>query len=387
VSTNTVLRDSALSRLTNAQLAAWRHIETSAGNRQGEALADALRTLRDYGCSAEMYEAAADGIRRHARVVVHFHPDRIGIKTSTVAEALLTDGQYRSQFETGLSSGSLTAFPGGPRDTWEETLFGGHYHRPGVSISERPKYGALELVRYPDGPWPRFGSCYMVLKREFAWRTSFTYAGSEQPDAADRMGTLDQIAAVLAPLLDEVKHGALARIPWPPFVVPTLGVRRLTVPALLDLLAVDLAKPHIHPSNGAPGRVLDTGIEAQVHGPIDLARDVERLVVDPSFAGTPTGGHLNELARKYGLPIDWHPGFRLEAREVPAEFRGPAIPRLAQRIAADDVINAAVVGAAQRSLRLQPDEWLGWGEYADILQYLKQLWHVLVHYGRPEIQH
>jgi hypothetical protein len=140
------------------------------------------------------------------------------------------------------------------------------------------------------------------------------------------------------------------------------------------------------PSTGVPGRVLDTGIEAQVHGPIDLECDVERLVVDPSFASTPTGDHLNELARKYGLPIDWHPGFCLEAREVPADFRGPAIPKLAQRIAAGGIVDAAVVGAAQRSLQLRPDEWLGWGDRADILQHLKQIWHVLVHYGRPEIQ-
>jgi hypothetical protein len=381
-----ILRDSALARLTNAQLAAWHHVETSVGKRQGEALAAVLRTLGSYGCSAKMYDAVADAIRRHARVIVHFHPDRIGIKTSTVAEALLTDGQYRSQFETGLSSGSLTAFPGGLRDTWENSLFGGAYHRPGVSLNERPKYGALELVRYPDGPWPRFGSCYMVLKQVVSWRTSFTFSGSEQPDAANRLGTIDQIAAVLVPLLDEVRNGALAQIPWPPFVAPTLGVGHLTVPALLDLLTVDLAKPRMSPPTGLPGRVLDTGIEAQVHGPIDLECDVELLVVDPSFAGTPTGDHLHELARKYGLLIEWHPGFCLEAREVPAEFRGPAIPKLAQRIAAGGIVNAGVVGAAQRSLQLRPDEWLGWGDRADILQHLKQIWHVLVHYGRPQIR-
>ena len=34
-------------------------------------------------------------------------------------------------------------------------------------------------------------------------------------------------------------------------------------------------------SNGA-GRVLDTQIEAQVHGPIDLHQDVELLVADPA---------------------------------------------------------------------------------------------------------
>ena len=49
------------------------------------------------------------------------------------------EGVYRNQFETGLSSGSLSAFPGGARDTWESALFGGAYHTDGVTASERPK--------------------------------------------------------------------------------------------------------------------------------------------------------------------------------------------------------------------------------------------------------
>ena len=68
-----------------------------------------------------------------------------------MAEALLEEGIYRNQFETGISAGGLSAFAGGPRDTWERTLFGGAYHTDDVTASERPKYGALELVRYSDG--------------------------------------------------------------------------------------------------------------------------------------------------------------------------------------------------------------------------------------------
>ena len=124
---------------------------------------------------------AMECVRVHARVVVHFHPDRFGHKLTTVAEALLAEGVYRNQFETGLSSGSVSAFSGGARDTWENTLFGGAYHTEGVTDSERPKYGALELVRYPDGPIPRFGSCYFVLRPGVSMRTSFTFAGQRRP--------------------------------------------------------------------------------------------------------------------------------------------------------------------------------------------------------------
>ena len=68
---------------------------------------------------------------------------------------------------------------------------------------------------------------------------------------------------------------------------------------------------------------------------------------------------------------------------MPSEFRGPAIPELAQRIAGDGVTDAAVIGAAQRSLRFSPDGWRELGFPDDILEHLKQLWHILVHHGSP----
>lgn len=341
------------------------------------------QVLRDVCCSQRLFDVSMDAVRRHARVVVHFHPDRIGAKPLTVAEALLEDGQYRSQFETALSSGSLTAYAGGLRDEWERTLFGNAYHGHEATVGERPKYGALELIRYPDGPWPRFGSCYLVLRPDVARRTSFTFSGSEQPDASERMGTIECLDGLMGPLLAEVASGAGAQMPWPPYMAPTLGVENLTVFGLLERLSNELPAPRSDPSVGAPGRVLDTGIEAQVHGPIDLNKDVERLVADPAFRTTRTGHWLNQLCRRHGIGLDWHCGFQLAAPDVPEHFRGPAVSKLAQRIAGSGVIDAAVIGAAERSLRLRPQEWKDCGAVEDTLQHLKQLWHVLVQYGTP----
>jgi hypothetical protein len=60
------------------------------------------------------------------------------------------------------------------------------------------------------------------------------------------------------------------------------------------------------------------------------------------------------------------------------------MPLLAQRIAGKDgTLTAAVIGAAEASLRKQPDSWQEWGNQEVALQHLKQLWHVLVHYGLP----
>ena len=60
------------------------------------------------------------------------------------------------------------------------------------------------------------------------------------------------------------------------------------------------------------------------------------------------------------------------------------MPRLAQRIAGEDgLIDAAVIGTAEASLHHHPEVWRDWGSREEVLQHLKQLWHVLVHYGVP----
>jgi hypothetical protein len=165
--------------------------------REREAVSSAYlaEVLHRSGSEISSYRAAMECVRLHARVAIHFHPDRLGTTRVPVAQALLQEGIYRNQFETGLSTGGLSAFPGGARDGWERSLFGGAYHASGVSDSARPKYGALELVRFADGPIPRFGSCYFVMRPTVSSRTSFTFAGSEDPRATERLGTLDRARA------------------------------------------------------------------------------------------------------------------------------------------------------------------------------------------------
>jgi hypothetical protein len=380
-----IKKDMSLSlqtRLSPSQRAALDHIEEAVRREEMPARKRVADLLRHADCDAVEYSQALGCVRIHARVVLHFHPDRFGLKSATVAQALLEDGAYRNQFETGLSSGSLSAFPGGERDVWEKALFGGAYHAQGATNAERPKYGALELVRFPDGPIPRFGSCYLVLRPDVAERTSFTFMGSEDPRATERLGTIGRMDAIMAALFAEIEAGGMATPPWPPFRTPTLGVPGLTIPRLLDLVR-KLSELRKDPAKGEPGRVLDTTIEAQVHGPVELGRDVELLVADPAFIPTPTGAVLIDLSRRYKIPLQWHPGFWLAVRDVPDDFRGPAMPRLAERIAGrDGTLDAAVIGRAAASLHKEPDGWQDWSSRSDALQHLKQLWHVLVHFGR-----
>ena len=130
--------------------------------------------------------------------------------------------------------------------------------------------------------------------------------------------------------------------------------------------------------------MLDTQIEAQVHGPVDLHQDVELLVADPAFAETATGTILRELASQYGIPLRWHCGFRLPVARCSRRFSwaGDAASRATDR-GPDGMLDAAVIGNAEASLHEQPDAWRDWGSHAEALQHLKQLWHVLVHYGSP----
>ena len=135
--------------------------------------------------------------------MLHFHPDRFGRKPVSAAESLLSEGVYRNQFETGLSSGSTTGFPDGERDIWERALFGSVSGRSGWWLQNDPnmdQYGSAELVLFPDGTVPRFWVVLFRAPRRVA-RTSITFMGSEDSHDADRTGTLATPHAVMGAAL------------------------------------------------------------------------------------------------------------------------------------------------------------------------------------------
>jgi len=352
------------------QSLAIRHVEVCARSRADDARREIGDVLRMSNLPWEAYEDALSSIRANARVALHFHPDRPAADGRSVAESLLEDGMYRSQFDTGISNGSVSAYPGGARDLWERKLFGGAYHREGAANAERPKYGALDLLSHPDGPAPRFGSCYLLLAPGVSRRCTFTYLDSHQDP--DEKGTLDEFDDVMAALLRDafLEEGAL-------------GERPLTPRRLLNRLKNGLGKPRPDPSSRSARRNLNAYIEAQVHGAVSLSDDADVLVADPSFRGTDAGRTLERLASLHSLDLRWHRGFELRADRVPADFRGPGMPSLAGRIARNGRVDAAAIGAAAFDLKRNPEAWSDRGSYGEVLQELKYLWHVLVRYGQP----
>jgi hypothetical protein len=298
---------------------------------------------------------APAGVLERARITVSFHPDRLAGQL-TVAELLDRDGVYRSQFETGISNGGLSAYAGGDRDRWEQRMFPGAY--PSEQTAGRPVYGGLNLAGHVDGASPRFGSCHLRLTAAAGDRATFSHGDSFTEPTV--FGTMDTFGAIWGALLDEVTRTGKA-----------LGLSAPSADEWVAALGVPRAEA---------GRALDDYVEAQVHGGILLAADVDAVVADPSFRATVTGEHLERLAPR----VEWHPGFVLAPEEVPAELKGPEIPVLAAHLAQryrTDRIDAALLGRAARSVVRSPGEWAGFERPA---QQLKYLWHILVVVGRAD---
>ncbi len=110
---------------------------------------------------------------------------------------------------------------------------------------------------HPDGPAPRFGSCYFLLSTEVSQRCTYTYLDSHQEP--EEKGTYEGFDLILAALMRDVFYSNFA-----------IGERNLTVQKLIDHMHVNLEKPFQNPSNQEPNRNLDHYIEAQVHGDISL---------------------------------------------------------------------------------------------------------------------
>ena len=249
------------------------------------------------------------------RVTVNFHPDRWA-GSKLVVEALAVDGVYLSQFVTGTSGGGLTAYPGGDRWRWESRMFGSAYD--GADGRARPVYGTLNFRRKPVGGGPRFGSAHLRLNGAALARATFCYPDSHL-EPAD-FGTADRMSLIELALADRQDD-------------------------------------------------LDDYVEAHVHGTVRLDRDVEALVLDPSYRGTA----VEAAARRLPCPVEWHPGFRLSVtalRRHP-DYRGRQYVELGGRLAVDGHLTPRIIGDAARTGRYDP-------------QALKRVWHYVARFGSPE---
>lgn len=286
-------------------------------------------------------DAPDRSVLARAVLTVTFHPDRPARDGRTAAEALADDGVYRTQFETGVSSGGLDEVLAGARRRWEQAMFDGAYDD--ASPAERPRYGGLDLLPHPDGACPRFGSTHLRLRPHVLSRATFSWGDSVLLPTA--VGTWDRIEPVLA--------AAAAADD------PELAGRRRPGPERLD---------HY--------------VEAQVHGGLHLS-DVEAVVTDPSYRGTAVERHLAAACERYGAALRWHDGYALPLDALDEAFRGPEPVRLARTACerlGGDVLDPALLGRAAVSILADPGTWHDEGAVT-ALQHLKYLWHHLAAFG------
>lgn len=309
-------------------------------------------------------------IKKKARIAIHFHPYRIGKDSKTAIESMIEAGQYNNQFETTISNGSLTAFEGGKRDIWENLLFGQIYKESQIPNSLRPKYGSLALMGYSDGPSPRFGSCYFLIKPELSKYATFTYLDSYTNPK--EKGTINFFEEILACLLSECfeRDYALGKIA----IRPDELVRKIN-----QSLDQDYALGSEHPMS----KNLDHYIEAQIHTEISLLNDVDYLIVDAAYRYTEYENLFKKVCELNHIELFWNEGRELEVKNIPANFRGSEMPTIAREIAVNNRINAYVLGLAERRYKEEiKDEEIR----QDKNQQLKYLWHTLIKYGHPIVK-
>ena len=239
------------------------------------------------GVSAGQLDATAVHLRDRAPVIVQFRPEREPpLGGPPLVDSLLADPVYRNQYETMTTTGTFAPFPGQCRDEWERALFGGAYHEGELIPAERPKYGGFFALATPGGSscWS-YGRCFFQLRHEVKRRTTFcpvdsSYCGPEQVCTIDTWEVLLDLVAWLDP--DFARD-----------VVTVAGGGRLE---------------QVRQYRGS-------FIEAQVHGTLDLRRDVECVVIGTEFVSTQWEGKLLELAELVGAPVRYTDRLRYLSRE------------------------------------------------------------------------
>ena len=269
-------RSAELSMLNPTQQKALEVVGEAAKEKVPAARAAVLAKIQAWGFTEADLDKVVAYVTNYARVTIQFNPDRKLTTGGAVIDAMIADPNYRNQFETKISGGSLGPKAGSSRDGWEKEIFRGVYHDHELIPEERPKYGGLSPLNHPagnGGSW--YGRCFFELRQDVKYRTTFTPRNSSGCKKDD-VTTIDSIEVLLKQIVDND-------------------------PEYLKQLFAVAKGEKVSGTKNYSGNY----IEAQTHGSVDLARDVEFVVVDKGLMSNAYGQKLQQLAEKIGATVKY----------------------------------------------------------------------------------
>jgi len=144
-------------------------------------------------------------------------------------------------------------------------MFGSAYPFPQTAGHDRPKYGTVNLTDDPLGvvTCRQYGASYFVLNNSVRWRTTMTNVDSDAADAATPAAN-----GMVYKFIDSYSDADFKKI-W-----------RHT------------------------GEMLPEYPEIQVHGPVKLNRDIDRLVADSNLSND-VKAKVDRFARQNNFKVIW----------------------------------------------------------------------------------
>lgn len=197
-------------------------------------------------------------------------PLTIRVDIQSLFPYLLGDPFYRTAFET-MNKG--TAYLQSRRE-FEKALFNGLYEDISVLPQDRPKYGVLNMVCNPfsDTRVSCYGSAYLLLKDNLRARTTVATSKENLGTYTRHVGTVDNL--------------------W--HVIETLSPHEIT--RIHAVATGRRAKATVSPDSKYS--------EIQIHGMLDMRKDVAAIVVQrKDLQNSVNGPLIEDLSKVYLIPV------------------------------------------------------------------------------------
>jgi hypothetical protein len=258
-------------------------LQTDAHQRHFDAYDGLEQRFLAFGLTKEDLQITFTYILTLAPFIIHVNLDK-------VFPALLLDTHYRNQFETGTSRGVLSHKR---RATWEDSLFRRTYTT--AQGQERVKYGVINLYNSRSGVEKiarQYGRSYLELSSDISLRLRCTFTNGDcWKDGKEGVGTAEAYAHVMLSWTKE-------------------EILEVVKVAKYEIIKTSKARDRLPPPTPPLFEEVGRWPELQVHGPVELSKDVARLVVHqehrkPGAAGEAMRQQLLRFEEKFGVRVVW----------------------------------------------------------------------------------